>query len=67
LGPDLEYLLARAQTLQQSMGDRVLTADHLSSAMEGLSSGSSKKDPGLTKEQLEETMKQMLQVSTSAV
>ena len=61
MAPDVKYLLARAETLQLQSGAPYLTAEHLASAMDipmgGQGGG---KDGGLSKAELEDTMRQML-------
>lgn len=71
LGPDVEFILSRAQSIQQEAASPVLTAEHLSRALAALPGGGAgghaqggNAEGGLTKEDLEATMKQMLMVST---
>jgi hypothetical protein len=65
LGPDVEYIISRAQAIQQGNDSSVLTAEHLQQAISSLQggAGAAAGDGGLTKEDLEATMKQMLMVS----
>lgn len=66
LGPDVEYIISRAQTIQAGADSPVLTSEHLQRAIASLPGGGGPGgpgDPGLTKEDLEATMKQMLMVS----
>lgn len=61
IAPDVEYLLARAQTLQLQSGSSYLTAEHLASAMDVPMGGQGGgKEGGLSKAELEDTMRQML-------
>ena len=64
LGPDVEYIISRAQAIQQGTDSSVLTAEHLQQAISSLQggAGAAAGDGGLTKEDLEATMKQMLMV-----
>lgn len=65
LGPDVEYIISRAQAIQAGSDSPVLTAEHLHAAIDSLPGGAGAGgDGGLTKEELESTMKQMLMVST---
>jgi hypothetical protein len=65
LGPDVEYIISRAQAIQAGADSPVLTAEHLQKAISSLpgGDGAGGADGGLTKEDLEATMKQMLMVS----
>jgi hypothetical protein len=70
IGPDVEYVLSRAQAIQQEHSSPVLTVEHLNSALEKVQGGGGGKGGGddqLTKAELEATMKQMLMVSLTAV
>uniref|UniRef100_A0A383VK48 AAA+ ATPase domain-containing protein n=1 Tax=Tetradesmus obliquus TaxID=3088 RepID=A0A383VK48_TETOB len=63
IGPDVEYVLSRAQAIQQENSSPVLTVDHLNSALEKVQGGGGGGGGGgdqLTKAELEATMKQML-------
>jgi hypothetical protein len=61
VAPDVEYLLARAQTLQLQSGSAYLTAEHLASALDVPMGGQGGgKDGALSKAELEDTMRQML-------
>lgn len=64
LGPDVEYIISRAQTIQAGADSPVLTTEHLQKAIASLpgGAGAGAGDGGLTKEDLEATMKQMLMV-----
>jgi len=63
LGPDVEYIISRAQAIQESSDSPVLTTEHLQEAISNLPGGAGAGgDGGLTKEELEATMKQMLMV-----
>lgn len=62
----MEYVLSRAQAIQQENSSPVLTVDHLNSALEKVQGGGGGGGGGgdqLTKAELEATMKQMLMVS----
>jgi hypothetical protein len=65
IGPDVEYILSRAQAIQQENASPVLTVEHLNSAMDKVQGGGGGGGGGdqLTKAELEATMKQMLMVS----
>jgi hypothetical protein len=65
IGPDVEYVLSRAQAIQQEQSSPVLTVQHLNSALENVQGGGGGGGGGdqLTKAELEATMKQMLMVS----
>lgn len=68
IGPDIEFLLSRAQAIQQEQSSPIITVDHLNSALESLQGGAGAGGTGaggdsLTKADLESTMKQMLMVS----
>lgn len=66
LGPDVEYIISRAQAIQESSDSPVLTTEHLQEAISNLPGGAAAGgDGGLTKEELEATMKQMLMVGCS--
>lgn len=64
IGPDVEYVLSRAQAIQQEQSSSVLTVQHLNSALENVQGGGGGGGGGdqLTKAELEATMKQMLMV-----
>jgi hypothetical protein len=65
IGPDVEYVLSRAQAIQQEQSSPVLTVQHLNSALENVQGGGGGGGGGdqLTKAELEATMKQMLMVT----
>lgn len=73
IGPDVEFVLSRAQAIQQEQSARIMTVEHLNDALGGLpgSSGgggvplaaSGGNAESLTKADLEATMKQMLMAS----
>jgi hypothetical protein len=65
LGPDVEYIISRAQAIQQGANSSVLTAEHLQKAIGSLQGGAGAGDGALTKEDIEATMQKMLMVSYS--
>jgi hypothetical protein len=65
LGPDVEYIISRAQAIQQGTNSSVLTAEHLQKAIGSLPGGADAGNGGLTKEDMEATMQKMLMVSRS--
>lgn len=66
IGPDVEFVLSRAQAIQEEQSAPIVTVKHLNNALESLQLGGGNaagSADGLTKADLEATMKQMLMVS----
>eukprot|EP00878_Enallax_costatus_P008183 GHUV01008556.1.p1 GENE.GHUV01008556.1~~GHUV01008556.1.p1 ORF type:complete len:171 (+),score=37.45 GHUV01008556.1:113-625(+) len=63
IGPDVEFVLSRAQAIQEEQSAPIVTVKHLNNALESLQlggGGGGGNADGLTKAELEATMKQML-------
>lgn len=67
IGPDVEFVLSRAQAIQEEQSAPIVTVTHLNNALESLQlggGGGGANADGLTKADLEATMKQMLMVGS---